>query len=43
MAGECPDAISPADLGDHPYFAYLQVDDIQSYYESVCAAGAGHT
>ena len=35
MAGECRDAIPPADLGDHSYFAYLQVDDIQSYYESV--------
>ncbi len=40
MAGECRDAIPPADLGDHSYFAYLQVDDIQSYYESVRAAGA---
>lgn len=40
MAGECPDAIPPAKLGDHSYFAYLQVDDIQSYYESVRAAGA---
>jgi catechol 2,3-dioxygenase-like lactoylglutathione lyase family enzyme len=40
MAGECRDAIPPADLGDHSYFAHLQVDDIQSYYESVRAAGA---
>lgn len=40
MAGECPDAIPPADLADHSYFAYLQVDDIQSYYESVRAVGA---
>lgn len=40
MAGECRDAIPPADLGDHSYFAYLQVDDIQSYYKAVRAAGA---
>ena len=40
MAGECPDAIPPANLGDHSYFAHLQVDDIQSYYESMCDAGA---
>jgi catechol 2,3-dioxygenase-like lactoylglutathione lyase family enzyme len=40
MAGECPEAIPPADLGDHSYFAYLQLDDIRSYYESVRAAGA---
>jgi catechol 2,3-dioxygenase-like lactoylglutathione lyase family enzyme len=23
MAGECPDAIAPRDLGDHSYFGYL--------------------
>lgn len=40
MAGECPDAIAPRDLGDHSYFAYLQVDDIQSYYEAVRGSGA---
>ena len=27
MAGECPDAIPPQDLGDHSYFAYF--DDYQ--------------
>jgi predicted enzyme related to lactoylglutathione lyase len=40
MAGQCPDAIPPADLGDHSYFAYLEVDDIDRFYESVVAAGA---
>src|SRR3982751_2323621 len=35
MAGECRDAIPPRKLGDHAYFAYLQVDDIDSFYESV--------
>jgi catechol 2,3-dioxygenase-like lactoylglutathione lyase family enzyme len=39
MAGECPDAIAPSELGDHAYFAYLQVDEIDSFYESVRAAG----
>jgi hypothetical protein len=28
MIGHCPDALSPADLGDHSYFAYLLVDDV---------------
>ena len=28
MAGHCPDAIAPVDLGDHSYFAYLVVDKI---------------
>ena len=40
MAGECRDAIRPAELGDHSYFAYLVVDDADAYYERVTAAGA---
>jgi predicted enzyme related to lactoylglutathione lyase len=39
MAGECPDATPVAELGDHSYFAYLVVDDIDAIYESVAAAG----
>lgn len=27
MLGECPDALPPAELGDHSYFAYVTVDD----------------
>jgi len=34
MAGESPDAIDPAKLGDHCYYAYLQIDDIDRFYES---------
>jgi predicted enzyme related to lactoylglutathione lyase len=40
MAGECPDAIHPSRLGDHSYYAYLQVENIDDYYAGVCAAGA---
>src|SRR5581483_7418442 len=40
MAGECRDAIPPRELGDHAYFAYLEVDDIDGYYASILAAGA---
>jgi uncharacterized glyoxalase superfamily protein PhnB len=40
MAGECPDAIPPRKLGDHSYFAYLEVDGLDSLYESVLAADA---
>ena len=40
MAGECPDAIPPAELGDHAYFAYLVVDDAAGYHADVAAAGA---
>lgn len=38
MAGECPDAIRPKDLGDHSYFAYIVVDGIDEFYQSVHAA-----
>jgi catechol 2,3-dioxygenase-like lactoylglutathione lyase family enzyme len=30
LAGECPDAIAPSDLGDHSYFAYIEVDDVDA-------------
>ena len=40
MAGECPDAIPPAELGDHSYFAYIEVDDIDAYFEQVKDGGA---
>lgn len=35
MAGECPDAIPPRDLGDHSYFAYIVVDGIEEFHQSV--------
>ncbi len=40
MAGECPDAASPADLGDHSYFAYLEVDDVDGLHSALVARGA---
>jgi catechol 2,3-dioxygenase-like lactoylglutathione lyase family enzyme len=40
FAGECPGEIHPSKLGDHAYFAYLEIDDIDAYYESVQAKGA---
>lgn len=39
MAGQCPDSIPPSQLGDHSYFAYLQIEDIDAFYNSVRAAG----
>jgi predicted enzyme related to lactoylglutathione lyase len=39
MAGECPDAIPPAQLGDHSYFGYFTVDGIDELYAKVSAAG----
>jgi uncharacterized glyoxalase superfamily protein PhnB len=39
MAGECPDAVPATDIGDHSYFAYLVVDDVQHYHERACNYG----
>ena len=35
MLGECRDAIHPSKLGDHSYFGYLRVDDVDSFYEDL--------
>ena len=40
MAGECPDALPPRETGDHSYFAYLVVDDVDAYHQRVTAAKA---
>lgn len=40
MAGHCPDAIPPSATGDHSYFGYFVVDDIDEYYATVMANGA---
>ena len=39
MAGACPDAMPASELGDHSYFAYLVVDDVDGYCAQVIAAG----
>lgn len=40
MAGQCPDAIPPEKLGDHSFFAYLEVKDIDALHGWVRNAGA---
>lgn len=40
MAGECRDALPPAETGDHSYYAYMVVDDADAYHAQVTAAGA---
>jgi predicted enzyme related to lactoylglutathione lyase len=37
MAGECRDALPARDLGDHSYFAYLVVDDLEWYAQRLAA------
>ena len=39
MAGEGPEAIRPSQLGNQSYYTYLQIEDIDKFYASVCAAG----
>ncbi|MGH8124884.1 MAG: VOC family protein [Rhodanobacteraceae bacterium] len=39
MLGECPDAIPPAKLGDHSYYGYITVSDIDSLYAEYQKAG----
>jgi catechol 2,3-dioxygenase-like lactoylglutathione lyase family enzyme len=39
-AGHCPDALVPAALGDHSYFAYIEVAEIDAYFAEVQARGA---
>jgi uncharacterized glyoxalase superfamily protein PhnB len=40
LAGACPDALPPAQLGDHSYFAYVLVEDVDSFFAEVTARGA---
>lgn len=39
MAGECPEAIPPRELGDHSWFGYIVVTEIDAFHASVVAAG----
>jgi predicted enzyme related to lactoylglutathione lyase len=38
--GECRDAIAPAELGDHSYFAYIVFDDLDTYRDEIAGRGA---
>ena len=40
MAGECPEEVPAAEIGDHSYFAYLHVTEIDAYHAAVGAVGA---
>jgi len=40
MAGECRDALPPRELGDHSYFAYFVVDDLDAMHDRLVAANA---
>lgn len=40
MLGHCADSIPAGELGDHSYYAYVIVDDVDGYYEEVIGRGA---
>ncbi len=40
MAGECRGALPPAELGDHSWFAYVEVDGIDAFHEEIVRRGA---
>ncbi len=43
MLGECADALPAHDLGDHSYFAYVTVEDIDELFSEVKDNGATFT
>lgn len=39
MLGECPGERPAGELGNHSYFAYVELDDIDAYHEQVVGRG----
>ena len=40
MLGHCPGALSPHEIGDHSYFAYVPVDDADALHREFDAKDA---
>ena len=40
MLGECPNERPASELGDHSYFAYWTVEDVDGFYREIVARGA---
>lgn len=38
--GSCPDETPPGDLGDHSYFGYVVVDDVDALHAEIALRGA---
>lgn len=43
MLGECTEAIPPTDLGDHSYYGYITVDDVDALYAEYQQSGVQFT
>lgn len=39
MLGECPDALPASELGDHSYFAYLEVTGVDTLHDELTTRG----
>ena len=40
MIGHCEDAVLPEEIGEHSYFAYLHVDDVDTLHAEIARRGA---
>ena len=40
MLGRCPDALPPAQLGDHSYFGFFAADDVDALHTEFMGRGA---
>jgi Uncharacterized protein conserved in bacteria len=40
MLGECRNEKAASELGDHSYFAYWNIDDVDQFYQEIVAKGA---
>jgi uncharacterized glyoxalase superfamily protein PhnB len=40
MLGRCPDALPPAELGDHAYFGFFATDDVDGLHAEFAARSA---
>jgi hypothetical protein len=40
MMGHCPDAMAPSATGDHSYFGYFNVDDVDALHDEFVSRGA---
>jgi uncharacterized glyoxalase superfamily protein PhnB len=40
MLGRCPDALPPAELGDHSYFAFITTDNVDCLHQDFAKKGA---
>jgi catechol 2,3-dioxygenase-like lactoylglutathione lyase family enzyme len=40
MLGHCPDAIPPSEIGDHSYFGYWEINDVDAFHREILERGA---